>query len=252
MKSFFKIFILGLFCFKAVFAEAVNLPTYSYTEMYIYDNQDETKVLPEIPSQPLISDPFEPVNRHIFNINSILDSAFISPVVETYLALTHKHVRGSLDNFMSNIGEPINFLNSMLQGDFAQARVTFGRFLANTVLGFFGIIDVASKADMQYKSEDFGQTMAHYGVGSGPYVVMPIFGPSSIRDASGKVVDFFADPLTHALDSKGRQVINVTWAFHKRSEANQIIKTVKRSLDPYETAKLLYIQNRNNQINNKN
>lgn len=251
MKNILSICIIFLFIIGSFFANATSVPSYSYTEMYMYDNQDQDNLL-EISSAPMISDPLEPLNRHIFNINSIIDSALISPVVETYIALTPKPVRANVDNFMNNIGEPINFINLALQGNFSQARVTFGRFITNTLLGFFGIIDVASKCNMPYKGEDFGQTLAHYGMGSGPYLVVPIFGPSSLRDSTGKVVDFFGDPLRYTIDKKERQIINIVWALHKRSEVNDLVKTIKRSLDPYETAKMLYIQNRNNQINNKN
>jgi phospholipid-binding lipoprotein MlaA len=219
--------------------------------MYVYDNQDdEGEDLNSLYSEKvLIADPFEPVNRHIFNINSIIDSGLISPVIETYIAVTPKHLRKNVGNFVSNMGEPINFINLMLQGNFSQARVTFGRFITNTLLGFFGIMDVASGFNMPYKGEDFGQTLAHYGFPTGPYLVMPIFGSSSTRDTTGKVFDFFANPIRYTLDSDERIIVNVAWLVHKRTQANGVIKTVKRSLDPYETAKMLYIQNRIKLIN---
>ena len=238
--------LISLIAFSA---QAINAPSYSYTEMYVYDNQDNPHLDSSVDTpEAFIADPLEPVNRHIFNINSIIDSGLVSPVVETYLAVTPKPVRTNIGNFVTNMGEPINFINLMLQGNFAQARVTFGRFITNTTLGFIGFIDVASKCNMPYKGEDFGQTLAHYGVSSGPYIVVPLFGPSSTRDSTGKVFDFFADPLRYTLERKERDIINITWLVQKRSEANGIIKTIKKSLDPYETAKMLYIQNRINQI----
>lgn len=230
---------------------AASVPSYSYTEMYMYDNQDGERLLQDT-DEVLIADPLEPINRHIFNINSLLDSAFLAPVAETYIAITPKHVKTSIGNFMNNIGEPINFINLMFQGNFNQARITFGRFITNSLLGFFGIMDVAGACNMPYKGEDFGQTLAYHQVPTGPYLVMPVFGPSSTRDSAGKVVDFFADPFRYALDRKERDIINITWLLHKRAESNSVIKSVKRSLDPYETAKMLYIQNRVNQIKNSN
>lgn len=243
--------IIMLTCIMACNASAVSPPSYSYSEMYVYDNQDdEGEDLNSLYSEKvLIADPFEPVNRHIFNINSIIDSGLISPVIETYIAVTPKHLRKNVGNFVSNMGEPINFINLMLQGNFSQARVTFGRFITNTLLGFFGIMDVASGFNMPYKGEDFGQTLAHYGFPTGPYLVMPIFGSSSTRDTTGKVFDFFANPIRYTLDSDERIIVNVAWLVHKRTQANGVIKTVKRSLDPYETAKMLYIQNRIKLIN---
>lgn len=238
--------IVALSCIVAYNAGAVTAPSYSYSEMYVYDNQDnENEDLDSLyEEKELISDPFEPVNRHIFNINSLLDSAFIAPVIETYIAVTPKQARTNIGNFVSNLGEPVNFINLMLQGSFSQARVTFGRFITNTLLGFFGIMDVASGCDMPYKGEDFGQTLAYYGFPTGPYIVMPIFGSSSTRDTAGKVFDFFANPTRYVLDRQERDIVNITWLVHKRAHANGIIKTVKKSLDPYETAKMLYIQNR--------
>lgn len=245
--------IIALTCMLACNAIAATVPSYSYSEMYVYDNQDnEDEDLDSLYAEKiLIPDPFEPINRHIFNINSLLDSAFVSPVIETYIAVTPKRVRSNIGNFVSNMGEPINFINLMLQGDFGQARITFGRFITNTLLGFLGIMDVASGCNMPYKGEDFGQTLAHYGFSTGPYLVMPLFGSSSTRDTTGKVFDFFANPLRYALDSEERAVVNVTWLVHKRAQANGIIKTVKRSLDPYETAKMLYIQNRMKLVNDR-
>lgn len=248
MNSIIRILSITLLCIISLGAQAIP----SYSEMYVYDNQDVPTIDPESStSEKLISDPLEPVNRHIFNINSLLDTAFIAPVIETYITVTPKPVKVRLGNFVSNLGEPINFLNLMLQGDFAQARVTLGRFITNSLLGFFGIVDVASKANMQYKGEDFGQTLAHYGMSSGPYLVIPIFGPSSTRDTAGKVFDFFADPMRYAMDREERDIVNIAWVINKRADANQLVKTIKKSLDPYETAKMLYIQNRINQINNK-
>ncbi len=243
-------FIIIFLCMIAYNVNAINAPSYSYTEMYVYDNQDNGDVATSDSEQASISDPLEPINRHIFNINSLLDSAFIAPVTEAYIAITHKQIRTSVGNFVSNMGEPINFINLMLQGNFSQARVTFGRFITNSLLGFFGIMDVASGFNMPYKGEDFGQTLAYYGVSSGPYIVVPLLGPSSTRDSAGKVFDFFADPLQYALDREERNIVNIAWLLHKRADANGIIKTVKKSLDPYETAKMLYIQSRYNQIKN--
>jgi phospholipid-binding lipoprotein MlaA len=246
MKNIVGLFKLLLILLLSLEAGAIP----SYPEIYVYDNQDPTLLdAPTDPAaEPLISDPLEPVNRHIFNINSLIDTAFVAPVIETYLAVTPKHLRSNIGNFVNNLGEPINFINLMLQGNFSQARVTFGRFITNTVLGFLGFVDVASKCNLAYKGEDFGQTLAHYGVSSGIYIVVPIFGPSSVRDSSGRVFDFFADPIRYTLTREERDVVNIAWLVDKRADANQIIKTVKKSLDPYETAKALYIQNRMNQI----
>jgi phospholipid-binding lipoprotein MlaA len=245
ITNLFTIIILNIF---ALYCNAASLPEYSYTEIYTYDNQELNNIDSPSDAKAEISDPFYVINRHIFNINYLLDKAFFAPIAETYLAVIPKRGRVHIANFMSNISEPLNFINLVFQGNFKQARITIGRFLANTVLGFFGILDVAAQAKLTYSGEDFGKTLARYGAPSGPYIVAPILGPTSFRDVSGKVADFFMDPFKYTLHREYRDIINITWLVHKRAEVNEVVKTVNRSLDPYETAKLLYIQNRNSQI----
>lgn len=233
----------------AVKAQATSAPSYSYSEMYIYDNQDVNDNINHDSADSLISDPFIIINKHIFSFNSTFDTVFFSPIAETYLRAIPSRGRMHISNFMNNISEPINFFNLMLQGKFKQARVSIGRFMTNTVLGFVGIMDVAEDLKLNYKNEDFGQTLAYHKMPSGPYLVAPVLGPTSVRDLSGKVVDFFIDPFKYALKKEERNIVNITWIIHKRAGANEVIKTVKNSLDPYETAKVLYIQNRTNQMN---
>jgi len=240
--------VIAIFIFTSQ-ANATSLSGYSYSEVYMYDNQDDACAPDETSPDLLISDPFSIINKHIFNINYLIDSAFIAPVAEIYIWAIPRRGRTYVGNFMSNLGEPVNFANLLLQGQFAQARVSLGRFMTNSILGFFGIMDVATQFKLEYKNEDFGQTLAYHGMPSGPYIVAPILGPTSMRDLTGKIADFFIDPFKYALVKQERNAINITWALHKRSEANEVIKTVKHSLNPYETAKLLYIQNRMSQIN---
>lgn len=229
-------------------AYSVSAP--SYSEMYMYDSQDEHQDIENDPSGILISDPFSIINKHIFNMNYIIDSAFLAPTAEVYLRIIPARARMHVGNVMSNIGEPINFVNLLFQGKFAQARISLGRFMTNTTLGCFGILDIASAFKLSYKGEDFGQTLGHYKIPTGPYLVAPLLGPTSVRDLSGKVVDFFMDPLKYALNREARNVVNVTWMVHKRAGANDIIKNINKSLDPYEKAKILYVQNRMSQIDN--
>ncbi len=246
-KLFNNIAILCLFL-ASLEAQAINSPSYSYSEMYIYDNQDLQTNQTEDPSNSTVRDPFHIINKHIFNINYLIDSAFLSPVAEIYLHAIPPRGRKHMGNFVTNIGEPINFINLLFQGKFAQARISLGRFMTNTVLGCAGIMDVATDMKLEYKGEDFGQTLGYHKVPNGPYIVVPILGPSTARDLTGKVADFFIDPFKYALHKKERNVVNAGWLVHKRAGANEVIKNIKDSLDPYETAKTLYIQNRNNQI----
>jgi phospholipid-binding lipoprotein MlaA len=231
-------------------AYSISTPKYSYSEIYIYDSQDEQKDLNDSPTAPLIADPFSIMNKHIFNINFIIDSAFLAPAAEIYLRVVPDRVRMHIGNAISNIGEPVNFVNLFFQGKFSQARISLARFMTNTIMGFFGILDVASELKLNYKGEDFGQTLGYHKIPTGPYLVAPLLGPTSVRDLTGKVADFFIDPLKYGLNSEARNAVNITWLLHKRAGANDIIKNINASLDPYETAKILYIQNRISQVNN--
>ena len=250
MKNLLNIILI---VFLSITAQAVNLPNYSYSQVYVYDNQnsllDSDKS--QGSDQPIISDPFYIINKNIFNINSLLDRAFLSPMARIYSKLPSVS-RGYVGNFMNNISEPINTFNLIFQGEFKEAQVSFARLITNTLLGCLGIMDVASSFKLKRSNEDFGQTMAYRGIPSGPYIVAPLIGPTSARDLTGKVTDFFMDPFRYVFTRKQYDVIEGLWAVHKRADLNGVIDTINNSLDPYETAKLMYIQNRNNQINTKN
>ena len=228
--------------------KASEAPLYSYSEIYMYDSQDLNNSIDNNNSAVKVSDPFKAVNRHIFNINYFIDSVLFHPIAEIYLFTVPKRARMHIGNIVTNFGEPINFINLLFQGKPNLAFVALGRFITNTVLGFGGLVDVASSAKMSYKGEDFGQTLGYYKVGNGPYLVVPILGPTTVRDLTGKVADFFMDPFKYTLNKRERKIINATWLLNKRASANEIIKTVNNSLDPYDTAKMLYIQNREAQI----
>jgi len=240
-----------LFLSSSFVANAASIPSYSYSEIYMYDNQECYNPDDQNFEGDHISDPFKLLNKQIFYFNAMLDTIIFVPANQIYTTLVPKRTRPYVANFMSNIAEPINLINSLLQRDFAQARITFGRFITNSLLGFFGIMDVARGFGLQYKGEDFGQTMAHYGVGSGPYLMVPIMGPSSARDLTGKVADYFMDPFKYALTTKEKEVVNITWILQKRAENDSVIRNIRQSLDPYETAKQMYMQFRKNQINSK-
>ena len=241
--------ILFFFIIASSKAMATTVPSYSYSEMYMYDNQDDNNECDHNVSDDLIPDPFYIINKNIFNINLLIDNAFISPATEIYIFVVPAPARNRVGNFMSNLGDPINFFNLLLQGKFKQANISLTRFTTNTVLGCLGVLDVASKVNLPYKGEDFGQTLAQYKAPTGPYIVAPILGPTSLRDLTGKVVDFFIDPFKYAMKRSERNAINVAWLLHKRAGAKNVIKTIKSSIDPYETAKVLYIQNRVSLIN---
>ena len=147
------------------------------------------------------SDPLEPINRGIFAFNRAIDEMFLKPAARLYIAIVPEGGRVAVTNVVNNLKSPVILVNDLLQGDLDRAQTTIARFTVNTILGFGGIADVATDLGAPRHSEDFGQTAATYGVGSGPYLMLPFLGPSNVRDALGKVVDRFLDPLEYALDS---------------------------------------------------
>ncbi|NJB67193.1 phospholipid-binding lipoprotein MlaA [Desulfobaculum xiamenense] len=142
------------------------------------------------PDSPFyVYDPWERMNRRIYDFNARLDHYVLMPVVETYERIVPHPVRRGVSNFFSNLGELPTFLNCLLQLDGAGAANTFGRFATNTVLGVGGLFDVADAGGLYHQHEDFGQTLAVWGVPRGPYLVLPVLGPSNVRDAAGLAVD---------------------------------------------------------------
>lgn len=140
-------------------------------------------------------DPFESFNRHIFAFNEGLDKVVLKPVAKGYKAIMPEPVNQGVTNFFSNLDDIIVIANDLLQFKFLQASSDTGRFLLNSTVGLLGFFDVASKVGFQKHNEDFGQTLGYWGLGNGPYLVLPLFGPSSARDAFGLATDTFLDPL---------------------------------------------------------
>ena len=137
-------------------------------------------------------DPWESYNRRIHNFNQVLDRNVLRPTAQAYKKFTPETVNGSISNFFANLGEIGNITNSLLQAKGEQTLVSTARLVFNSTFGVLGLFDVASQMDLQQRNEDFGQTLGYWGVSSGPYTVLPILGPSTVRDTGGMGVDFFA------------------------------------------------------------
>ncbi|HEX2526372.1 MAG TPA: VacJ family lipoprotein [Geminicoccus sp.] len=146
-----------------------------------------------------VYDPFEQTNRAIYKFNAKFDDYVYLPIVDAYVAVTPEPVRDSVSNFFDNLGEIPTFANSVLQGKVEKASPTLFRFMLNSTIGLFGLFDPASHIGLKRQDEDLGQTLGVWGVGDGPYLVLPILGPSNLRDATGTGVDFVA--LTVALEA---------------------------------------------------
>lgn len=143
-----------------------------------------------------VNDPFEGWNRGVFAVNLALDKVIVRPIAIVYRAVLPEFARGGIANFLHNLRSPVIFANDLLQGDFDRAGNTMARFMINSTIGIGGVLDVAQEFGEPMHDEDFGQTLAVWGMGEGPYVYMLVLGPSNLRDLVGFGVDFALDPLT--------------------------------------------------------
>ncbi|HYH18155.1 MAG TPA: VacJ family lipoprotein [Azospirillum sp.] len=206
------------------------------------------------PSGDSANDPLEPVNRAIWGFNEGTDILLVRPATEVYVNAVPDPVREVVHNFLINLTMPLVIANQLLQGDAQGASDATGRFLTNTILGMGGLADVATEARIPYESEDFGQTLAVWGLGEGPYLVLPLLGPSGLRDAAGLGVDTVADPARVAAYASGAK--GALWAragattVDTRSQYLGTIDDIRRnSVDPYASLRSLYRQRRQVEIN---
>jgi phospholipid-binding lipoprotein MlaA len=198
------------------------------------------------------NDPLEPVNRAFFEFNRVLDGLLLEPLARIYRGVTPQFFRDAVDNFLDNLNTPVVLANDILQGEPYRAEKTLGRFMMNTIMGVGGLIDVGGMLGMPPRhSEDFGQTLAVYGVGEGPYLVLPVLGPSNPRDAFGFVVDFAFDPLTFVAPQDIRLARFGTEALVFREQNIESFDEVKRSsIDLYAATRTLARQLRTSEIRN--
>lgn len=203
-----------------------------------------------------ISDPIEPVNRGIFAFNNVIDLFLFEPAAKVYDTLLPSFVKDSIQNFMRNLRAPLIVANNLLQGDLSGAGVATARFIINTTAGIGGLVDVASAQGLAYKTEDFGQTLAVWGFGDGFYIVLPILGPSSLRDTAGLAVDTYADPLRiYAFNHDDDWMYytrNAVEALDTRARMLKSIQDLRRnSLDYYAAIRSAYTQKRKSLIRNE-
>ena len=149
-------------------------------------------------------DPWESFNRSIFAFNEVVDSNVARPVARGYNLVTPEPVNDGVTNFFSNIGEPVNILNSLLQGKGESALISTGRFIFNTTFGLLGLVDVASYMELPEQDEDFGQTFGYWGVDTGPFLMLPFLGPSTVRDSAGMGVDYAVPDLMDEVETPER------------------------------------------------
>ncbi len=199
-----------------------------------------------------ISDPLERLNRGMFALNRGLDIVILRPVSQVYKFAVPEFGRDRVSHFLHNLNEPLVCLNSLLQGDPQNMFVSFWRFVFNSTLGVFGLFDIATELGVpQQNDEDFGQTLGVWGMSTGPYLVLPLFGPSNLRDTAGLGVDYVTDPFTYAMESHERYQVAGVRVIDTRTRMGRIIDDVyDSSLDPYATFRSLYLQHRKAQVTN--
>jgi len=190
------------------------------------------------------ADPWEPLNRPIHYFNGSLDSVSFKPLAKGYKFIFPSFVRRGITNFSQNLRSPLNIINHFLQGKVGDGFQQTGRFVLNTTVGLGGLIDVAATGGHEQKNEDFGQTLAVWGVPDGPYVVIPFLGPRTLRDATMIPLNFLADPLFHYKDSSVRDKVYLVRTIDFRARLLSIEALTKDAYDPYITLREAYLQHR--------
>lgn len=195
-------------------------------------------------------DPLEGLNRGIYKFNDTADKAVIKPIAGAYKAVLPSPIRTGVNNFFDNLGTVVTAINDLLQFKFSKAMDDAGRFVINSTVGILGVVDVASMDNVPKHNEDFGQTLGYWGVGNGAYLVLPFFGPSSLRDTTGLVVDTVAfDPISYIDDPRTRNQMRLVKFVDKRAQylpASDLLD--EAALDPYAFMRDAYLQRRESQV----
>jgi len=195
-------------------------------------------------SQRVPQDPWESWNRGVYKVNVKLDRAVAKPVARTYVRAVPKPVRTGIGNFFQNLRTTTVMINDVLQGKFKAAANDLARFVLNSTVGIGGLLDPATQAGLDLNNEDFGQTLGHWGVHPGPFLEIPLLGPSDVRDGAGRVVDIFTGP-THYVQNKPVEYSLYTVSLvDSRAELLSVDDTLKNVFDPYAFVRDAYLQHR--------
>ncbi len=194
-----------------------------------------------------VNDPLEPLNRRIYTFNEYADRYVLRPVAQAYDDVAPEPVQTGVRNFFDNLGEPISAVNNLLQGEFGQAGHNAGRFLMNSTLGVFGLTDPASAAGLEPAEEDFGQTLAVWGLPSGWYLVLPLLGPTTVRDGAGTLVDLQFDPLHYLDDDELRWALRIAQVISLRADLLGADQVLESAYDRYSFSRDAYLQRRHYQ-----
>ncbi len=195
------------------------------------------------------TDPFEPFNRGVFGFNEGVDRAILKPVATVYRDITPSPVRTGVTNFFGNIGDVWSLVNNILQGKPKESVETLMRVSFNTIFGFAGVFDIATEMRLEKHSEDFGQTLGYWGMGSGPYLVLPVLGPSNFRDGIGTAVDFNTDLVNRTDRVPVRNSLAALRVVNTRANflsAGDVLD--QAALDKYSFTRDLYLKRRESLI----
>ncbi|EJN03354.1 VacJ family lipoprotein [Herbaspirillum sp. YR522] len=195
------------------------------------------------------NDPLEGFNRAMFSFNDGVDRVALKPAAQAYDTVVPGPVQTGIGNFFGNIGDLWSSINQLLQGRIEQGVSTFMRVAINTTFGLGGVLDVATEARLPREKSDFGQTLGKWGVGSGPYVVLPFFGPSTLRDTAGLPIDLYGDLWTYKRPTRWRNVGSVVRVIDRRAQlldASTLLEDA--ALDKYDFVRDAYLQRRQSQI----
>lgn len=203
----------------------------------------------------IADDPLEPMNRFFFDFNQRLDRHAALPAASFYASAVPQGIRGNVHNLLTNLGGPVNVANDILQADFGYAGTAGARFLINTTLGVVGVFDVATDWGFPERSRDFGETLGVYGIGQGPYLVLPFRGPTSVRDFAGGYIDGYFSPL-HFVHYSGSNYVGLVksslGSVDNRSANIVTYRDIERaSVDYYATMRAYYRQRRERQVEDK-
>ena len=195
------------------------------------------------PDQRVEHDPWEPMNRSVYRFNDAIDRAVAKPIARGYNKVIPEPVRNGITNFSRNLLAPSSALNNFLQGKPTQGTEELARFLFNSTFGIAGIFDVAARGGLEEQRETFGQTLAVWGVPTGPYVVLPFFGPQTVRGISVLPLEFYADPLNYYDNTSVRDKIYVLRAVNARARFLSFESVLEESQDRYVTVRESFLQN---------
>jgi phospholipid-binding lipoprotein MlaA len=189
-------------------------------------------------------DRFERFNRSIFSFNQGLDRNIAKPVARAYVKVAPAPVRTGVSNFLANLGYPVVIVNDLLQAKPVPFATDTARLVVNTTVGIGGLFDPASKLGLDSHDEDFGQTLGRWGVPPGPYLMLPVLGPSDVRDGIGKVADHFAEPKTYLSSYTVSLGLTGLGLLDKRAATLEATAIMERAFDPYAFMRNAYLQRR--------